>query len=59
LAFSPEVRQWAAKNGHKVAEKGRMSAGVVAAYRAAAGGKRSGRQSAARRRSATTPAFTG
>jgi Lsr2 len=57
LAFSSEVRVWAVKNGHQVAEKGRMSAGVVAAYRAAAGGKKSARQSARRRTPA--PTFSG
>jgi hypothetical protein len=54
LAYSAEVRQWAAANGHQVAKKGRIPAGVVAAYRAAAGGKRSGR-----RRTAPAPTFTG
>ena len=29
------IREWARKNGHKVSERGRLSAAVVAAYEAA------------------------
>ncbi|WP_353113976.1 Lsr2 family protein [Microbacterium sp.] len=29
------IREWAAANGHKVSERGRVSADIVAAYRAA------------------------
>ncbi|MEN4397398.1 Lsr2 dimerization domain-containing protein [Mycolicibacterium conceptionense] len=32
---STEVREWAAANGHRVARRGRISAAVMAAYRAA------------------------
>jgi hypothetical protein len=56
LAFSSEVRRWAQTNGHQVGERGRMSAGVVAAYRAAAGGKKSARQSTRR---TPAPSFSG
>jgi len=30
-----EVREWARQNGHQVSERGRLSAGVLAAYEAA------------------------
>jgi hypothetical protein len=29
------IREWARKNGHKVSERGRLSAAVLAAYEAA------------------------
>lgn len=31
------IREWAKKNGHKVSDRGRISADVVAAYEASAG----------------------
>jgi len=32
---TPQIREWAQKNGHKVSERGRIPAAVIEAYRAA------------------------
>jgi Lsr2 len=36
-AQTATIREWARANGHKVSERGRISAGVLAAYQAANG----------------------